>query len=333
MNTKKIIGYSLFITVFFAAGFYLSFFSFRETGKVIDRTQVVMGTLAEIKIKNEDEEVSIKAINAAFNEIKRIDDLFSTYNSDSPVWMINHSNEKRYILNSELVNFVVKCDSIWKLTKGAFDPALGSLTKAWGFADDTPSVPAKKIIRESLLNSGWENVQLFNWGIIKKNNILLDFGAIAKGYATDKATEVLKSYGIKNALVNIGGEIEATGEGWTVGIEHPRIHNLLIAKIKIKNYCVSTSGDYEKFFFEKDERYCHIFNPQTGYPADSCQSVTIINKNGTLADALSTACFVLGPINALKLINSLPDTEGLVIDNRGNQYMSNGFNKFLINED
>jgi len=326
-NKKKIIGYSLFIIVFFAAGFYISNFSFETTEKIIDRTQIVMGTIAEIKIKNENEGISNIAINAAFNEIKRIDNLLSTYNPESPVWKINHSKQTKIILNDELLSFFIKCDSIWKLTNGAFDSALGNLTKTWGFDGDSPSVPPQKIVNEALLESGWKNIRIVNGQMIKSNNILLDFGSIAKGYAADKAFEILKSYGIKNALVNIGGEIKAEGDDWIVGIKHPRILGLIT--VKIKNNVVSTSGDYEKYFIENGQRYCHIFNPRTGYPANNSKSVSVINKSGMLADALSTACFVLTPIEAIKFINSIPDAEAFIIDNKGRKYMSDGFSNYL----
>ena len=329
-NKKRFIGYTLFIILFFAAGIYLSDFSFGNKVIETERTQIVMGTVAEIKIKNENKDIANKAINAAFEEIKRIERLFSTYDSSSVVWKINYSKERRFILNDEFFDFIVKCDSIWRLTKGAFDPALGSLTTAWGFNSDSPFVPSREKIEVSLLKSGWNKVRLLNRGILEKGSSLLDFGAVAKGYAADKGIEILKSYGIKKALINLGGQVAAIGGDWIVGIEHPRIHNLLLTKLKVKNNSVSTSGDYEKFFYENGERYCHIFDPHTGYPANSCRSVTVINKNGMFADALSTGCFVLGPVDALKLINSLPCTEGLIIDSSGNQFMSNGFKKFLI---
>jgi len=330
VDKKKIAGYLLFIIVFFAAGIYLSDFSFESREKIIARTQILMGTVVEVRTRNENEDRSNSAINAAFKEIKRIDDLLSTYNSKSTIWKINNSEKKKYILSDELFNFLLRCDSIWILTEGAFDPALGSLTKAWGFYSDTPSVPAQKIIDKALLKSGWKSVRLIDKGIIEKESLLLDFGAIAKGYAADKAIEILKSHGIKDAFVNLGGQIKVTGNSWTVGIKHPRVFNLLLAKLKIKNYSVSTSGDYEKFFFEQGERYCHIIDPKTGYPASKCKSVTVINKDGMLADALSTACFVLGPLDAMSLINSIPGTEGLVVNSSGNWFMSNGFKKFLI---
>lgn len=330
ISRKKIAGYLLFIIVFFVAGIYLSGLSFDSSEKINGRTQILMGTVVEIRTRDENEDLSNNAINAAFREIKRIDALFSTYNSKSTIWKINHSEKKKYILSDELFNFLLKCDSIRTLTGGAFDPALGSLTKAWGFYSDTPSVPAQKIIDKALLKSGWKNVRLIDKGIIEKESLRLDFGAIAKGYAADKAIEVLKSHGIKDAFVNLGGQIKVTGNSWTVGIKHPRVFNLLLAKLEVKNYSVSTSGDYEKFFFEKGERYCHIFDPKTGYPAGKCRSVTVINKDGMLADALSTACFVLGPLDAMNLINSIPDTEGLVVDSSGSRFMSNGFKKFLI---
>ncbi len=325
---KRIIIYSAVVIIFFAAGIYLARFVLPDGKQTINRTRIVMGTIAEIKIIYENDEVSNQAINSAFKEIKRIEKLFSTYDQKSPIWEINHSDKIKIKLNDELYNFIQINDSLWKLTNGAFDPSLGSLTIAWGFNTDNPLIPSQKKLNIALANSGWKNIEISDKEIIKKKNIQLDFGSIAKGYAVDRAIDIIKSFGIKKALVNIGGEVKGIGRNWKVGIKHPRIVNLLLYKIKLNNYGVATSGDYEKYFFENGKRYSHIFNPLDGYPANSVRSVSVINKNVMFADALSTACFVLAPIEGIKLINKLPDTEGLIIDKNGNEFKSKGFDDF-----
>ena len=129
----------------------------------------------------------------------------------------------------------------------------------------------------------------------------LNFGAIAKGYAVDKAIDVLKTLGIKEALVNAGGEISVIGNDWIVGIQHPREINSIIKKIKLDGFTVATSGDYEQYFEVDGNRYHHILDPKTGYPSKGLRSVTIINKLNAIADALATAVFVMGKENGIKI--------------------------------
>jgi len=326
---KHILIYTCVVIAFFATGLYISGFIALENEKQTVRSQIVMGTIAEIKIIDENEENSSVAIKSAFEEIKRIEELFSTYRPESSVSEINHSGKNKIKLNDEILHFIKICDSLWRVTKGTFDPALGRLTTAWGFNGEMPAVPSKKKLKYALLNSGWQNIEISNISIIKKKNILLDFGSVAKGYAVDRAVGIIKSYGIKEALVNIGGEVKGIGRSWQVGIKHPRVTNLLISKVILNNLGIATSGDYEKYFFENGKRYCHIFNPVEGYPASVCSSVSVVNKSVMIADALATACFVLGPEEGIKLINQIPETECLIIDKTGIEYKSQGFEGFI----
>ena len=166
--------------------------------------------------------------------------------------------------------------------------------------------------------------------LIKQKKVGLNFGAIAKGYAVDRAIDVLKTLGIKEALVNAGGEISVIGNDWIVGIQHPREINSIIKKIKLDGFTVATSGDYEQYFEVDGNRYHHILDPKTGYPSKGLQSVTIINKSNAIADALATAVFVMGKENGIKLIESLDDTEAMIIDDEGKIFYSSGFEKFLV---
>ncbi|MBE0551519.1 MAG: FAD:protein FMN transferase, partial [Ignavibacterium sp.] len=268
----------------------------------------------------------------AFAEVKRIDDLFTTYNEASPVWKINNSADTIIDIESEIFDLIVLCDSITKLSNGSFDVSLDNLTKAWGFYTDDPKLPTKAEIDSALLNSGWQKITFLGDNkIIKKGKVGLNFGAIAKGYAVDKAIDVLKKQGIKEALVNAGGEVSVIGNDWIVGIQHPREINSIIKKIKLNGYTVATSGDYEQYFEVDGKRYHHILDPKTGYPSAGLQSVTIINKSNAIADALATAVFVMGKEKGMKLIETLDETEVMIIDDKGNISYSSGFEKYLIN--
>lgn len=289
-----------------------------------------MGTLVEIKADDESEEKLLTSINSAFNEIKRIDSLFSTYNPESPIYKINHSNDSIYTLPAEIYDLLKQSDYFFYISKGAFDVSINQLVTLWGFDGENPSKPADKNILSVLKNSGWSNVELLSNNRIKiKQKVELNFGAIAKGYAVDRAIEKLKEYQIEKAMVNAGGDMNVIGE-WSVGIQHPTAEDFLIEKISLKNNSLATSGDYEKFFIENNLRYHHIIDPKTGYPANSCKSVSVISHDCADADALATAVFVLGPVQGLKLIESLDNTEAMIVDSDGETLYSTGFGKYVI---
>jgi len=328
---KKFIGYTVLVIVLFLIGFFIARNSSDEEVKTIKRTKILLGTVVEIQVRDADEQKAEDAITKAFAEVKRIDDLFTTYNEASPVWKINNSADTIINIDSEIYNLIVLCDSITKLSNGSFDVSLDNLTKVWGFYTDNPQLPTKAEIDSALLNSGWQNIILLGENkIIKKGKVGLNFGAIAKGYAVDKAIDVLKKQGIKEALVNAGGEISVIGKDWIVGVQHPREINSIIIKIKLDGFTVATSGDYEQYFEVDGKRYHHILDPKTGYPSKGLQSVTIINKSNSIADALATAVFVMGKANGTKLIETLDDTEAMIIDDNGKIFYSSGFEKFLV---
>lgn len=318
--------------VLFVVGFLIGRYSGNDN-RLVKRTQILLGTVVEIQIREKDQKKADNAISKAFEEIKRIDQLFSTYNDKSEVWRINHSSDTLLKIDDEIYNLLVLCDSVTKLSDGYFDVSLDNLTKLWGFSTNNPKLPTKIEIDSVLKVCGWENIRLIgNQSIVKKNKIRFNFGAIAKGYAVDKAIEVLKKIGIKDGLVNAGGDVAVIGKGWKVGVQHPRDIKEIIKILELDNITVATSGDYEQYFEAEGKRYHHILNPKTGYPSSGIQSVSIINKSNTFADALATAVFVLGLEDGMSLIESLDDTEAMIIDENGKINYSSKFKNFLLSQ-
>ena len=329
---KKNILYILTTVVFFLVAFFISRNSNDEEVKTIKRSKILLGTVVEIQVRDADEQKTEDAINKSFAEVKRIDDLFTTYNQTSAVWNINNSSDTIISVDPEIFNLIVLCDSVAKISNNCFDVSLDNLIKTWGFDSGNPNLPKRESIDSVLTECGWKNINIGEQNnIIKNNNVGLNFGAIAKGYAVDKAMEVIENSGVEDALVNAGGEIKVIGSEWIVGIQHPRIENEIIKKIKLKNISVATSGDYEQYFEVNGVRYHHILDPKTGYPAKGLQSVTIINKSNAYADALATAVFVMGIENGMKLIEKLKKTEAMMIDSDGKIFYSPGFKKYLMN--
>ena len=325
---KNLVAYSVLLIVLFLIGFFIAQNDNNEL-RTFKRTQILLGTVVDIQVKDSDQQKAEDAITKAFIEIKRIDDLFSTFNEESPVWKINNSNDSTINVDPEIYRLIVLCDSVAKISGGVFDVSLNNLTKCWGFYTDNPHIPTKDAVVSALSESGWKYVKLAGGNeFIKKQNVGLNFGAIAKGYAVDKAIDVLKKYEIKKALVNAGGEISVIGKDWVIGVQHPRNENDMIARIKLENTSVATSGDYEQYFEQDGVRYHHILDPKTGYPAKGLQSVTVINKSDEYADALATAVFVMGKEKGMRLIEQLSNTEAMIIDSNGKIFYSSGLKDF-----
>jgi thiamine biosynthesis lipoprotein len=213
---------------------------------------------------------------------------------------------------------------------GLFNPAIGNLVKLWGFQQTSlPTRPPGRHSIEKILRDlpTMEDVMIKGEKLRADNpHIQLDLGAIAKGYAMSSAITSLRSQGIGNALVNAGGVLCGMGSKddapWRIGIRDPDAEGVL-ASIELDGAeCVFTSGDYERYFLYNDIRYHHIIDPQTGYPADSSTSVTVLHADGTLADAASTALFIAGPERLRDVAENMGIEMYLMIDRKGHLYMS-----------
>lgn len=311
--------------------FLLVLFSCKNVeDQTIKRTSIVMGSSIEIQIRGENQVKAIKAIDAAFAEARRIDTLFSTYINNNPMWIVNNTFADEMIVEPEMFYMLQLCDSLWRSTEGAFDPAIGNLIDLIGFQKDSPKMPSNSQIQKVLSQTGWKKIKLIEPNILSKpEGIKISFNACVPGYASDRISNMLYNYGIKDFLVNVGGEIYASGSNWKIGIQHPRRQNEMLGVINVNKFGVATSGDYEQFFKHNGKRVTHIFNPITGLPAGECEAVTIIAKDAMTADALSTAVFVLGPKEGMRLIEKLNDVEGIIVDTLGAIHQSSNFEKFI----
>jgi len=295
----------------------------------IHETRFIMGTLVTFTIAIGDSDIDAEAaINAAANEMQRIENTFTIYgeqanavkafNAAAPNTLITLPDEVSTLLQIAL--------DIQRQSHGAFNPALGGINLLWGFSNVTPptSPPSADAIRQALPPSHCIKQTAFGW-IRLDPRCLLDFGAIAKGYAIDQGIEALKQHGIQNAIINAGGDIRLIGKhgdkAWRIGIRHPRQQTEVIETLALEgDVSIVTTGDYERFFIHQGKRYHHIIDPQTGWPSNTTQSATIIAHNATLADAWSTALFVQGK-QALTRQSQL-NKHALIVDNHGQQHGS-----------
>ena len=195
-------------------------------------------------------------------------------------------------------------------TGGAYDPALGALSQAWGFSTGAYRVPEQDALAEAMQESGAGLVQLDGTSVKLTNGAQLDLGGIAKGYAAGRVRAILQDAGVTSAIISLGGNVAAVGtkpdgSAWTVGLQDPDDPEAYFGTVSIEDACVVTSGAYQRYFEENGVCYHHILDPHTGCPAESgVKSVSVVAQDDTLADALSTALFVMGPDTGAELWNS-----------------------------
>jgi thiamine biosynthesis lipoprotein len=297
--------------------------------KPLKQTEMIMGTLVEITVIPTNE----KAIREAFEALKKVDALMSTYQEDSEISILNR--EGRAQVSEETLEVIEDAIKFSNLTDGAFDITCRPLINLWKKAKKEEKVATEEEIEGAISLVGYQRITLEGNQIrLEKRGMQIDLGGIAKGYAVDKAIEALKKNGIKRALVNAGGDLyvlgtDPQGEKWQIGIQDPRDEDKIIDIIKVKDKAVATSGDYRRYFTLEGKRFSHIVNPKTGLTVqDVPMSVTIIGPDATTTDALSTGVFVLGPEEGMKLIESLPEVEGMIISEGMKKLTSQGWEKF-----
>jgi len=293
--------------------------------------QVAMGTMIEITLIGDDEEAANKATLQAFQEIKRIEILMSSWIDSSDITRINRSAGKEWVkVSNETLEVIKKAKEISELSEGGFDITIGPLAEIWRKAREEKVPPSTEEVKEKLDLVNFKNLKVDQEGrvFLKKKGMGVDLGGIAKGYAVDRGFEILKSLGYKNLIVNAGGDLRVGGlknnQPWSIGIQNPRETQNILTRISVSDVAVATSGDYEKFFIYQGKRYHHIFNPRDGFPTDGCQSVTIVTKDCITADALATAVFVLGPEKGYTLCQKLEGVDCFIVGKDGKMIISQG---------
>jgi len=255
--------------------------------------------------------------------MKKLDKKFSNYNPDSELSYINlNAYNSKVKVSEEMLRLLKASKKIFELSDGTFDPTVNPLVKLWNFTAEKPVVPSQSAITNLLPLINFNNVIIDekNKSVhFSKNGMGIDLGAIAKGFIVDEVVDFLKKRDIKSALINAGGNIYAYGKkpdnsDWNVGLKDPRGDGI-IATLPLRDCSIATSGDYERFFIVDEKRYHHILNPKTGYPVYETISMSVIAKDATTADGLSTATFVIGGQKALEFLKSLnrDDLEGIVV--------------------
>lgn len=320
-------------------------------------TDTAMGTVVRQTLYAPDEETSAAAADDIMLLLDQLEEQKLSWRLDtSEVHAVNKSagSAEGYLLSKEMTRVIDECMNLSRRSDGAFDVTLGPVVRLWnidswasGAQTGDYGLPEPALLRRTLDDCGYEKLELKpeisgeNGEILQARVFLpegmqLDLGAAGKGFAMDVILDRLKGSEISGAVISLGGGVLTYGEkpdntDWKVGILNPLDTAEYIGVLSLKGqWCVSTSGDYERYVEVDGVRYCHILNPATGMPADSgIRSVTILTKDGLLSDALSTACFVLGAGKGMELARQY-GAEALFVTADGEIVMTEGMGNFYI---
>ena len=301
----------------------LSLASCKPVVKKESRTVFALGTVCSIQVFTEKSQTEVESIlQTCTRRLEELERHLSANAEFSTLIDINKAAGVSAVnVPADIYPLFERAMFFAEKTDGAFNPAIGGVVKLWNIGFENARKPEDQDIQEALSRTDYKDVQLTGTAVfLKKEGMKLDLGAIAKGFAADELTRIVKQAGIMHAVIDIGGTIAAVGvrpdgQRWNIGIRDPRIRQgQPIISAPIENRSISTSGSYERYFEQDGVRYHHIIDPATGYPVRSNMiAVSVFADSATDADALSTACFVLGYEKAVKLLAGLPNTEALFI--------------------
>ncbi len=306
-----------------------------ETVRIVAKSFRAMGTVfnCSVAVMNDDNDAVNGAIDAAFAEISRVERLMSVYLEDSYVSKINRAaGEGPVSVPGELVDLIDESKRLSERTEGKFDISFGAAGKLWDFHASSPSLPDPKALKAATKLIDYRSIATdveTGTVMLKKKGMSIGLGGVAKGYGVDRASAVLKEKGFDNFILDGGGDIYIAGtkggKPWRVGIQNPRYPNLYFADFSMeKTGAVVTSGDYERFFEIDGKRYHHILDPSTGYPARGVVSATVFADSAMKADALATGIAVLGVEKGMKLVESDPLLEAVLVDDKLTPHISSG---------
>lgn len=257
------------------------------------------------------------AVGQAEKRVSELEKLFSVTDEHSEIYALNHGYSGE--LSRETIDLIRFALEMSEKTDGALDPTIYPVLVQWGFTTGEYRIPEPDILFELLKNTGRDKVHQSGDKITLEKGAMLDLGAVAKGYASEECAEIMHENGIKSALINLGGNIRVVGNRpdgspWKIGIANPLNVDEYAGILSLSDNAAVTSGNYQRFFIEDDIEYGHIINPEIGIPVDNdLLSVTVIAKDGTLCDALSTALFVMGAEKAEGFWRGSRDFEAVFI--------------------
>ncbi len=290
------------------------------------RTLKLMGSRFEITVIADNESEGEKYIDIAVEEISRIERLISSWDPASQTSEINRqAGIKAVKVDLELYELIERSIGISRLSDGAFDISYASMDRIWRFDGSMTKMPTATVIEQSVSKVGFQKIKLNPTDtsvFLTQKGMKIGFGAIGKGYAADKAKQLLLETGVKSGIINASGDMntwgtQSSGDSWKVAITNPLNKQKTIAVFPLNDGAVVTSGDYEKYIELDGKKFAHIIDPRTGMPTSGIISVTVFAPKAELADALATSIFVMGITAGIDRINQLPNIECIIISDTG----------------
>ena len=310
-----------------------------QTDKMAEQTTVfhkslkLMGNGFQISAVAEDEEWANERIDAAIDEIRRIEKLLTTFSEDSETALINrNAGQGPVTVSTETFEVIERSVRISTITQGAFDITYGSVDKRlWNFDTKMTALPDKETAKKMVRLINYRNIILDRENttvLLKEKGMRIGFGGIGKGYAAEKAKQVMKEMGVESGIVNASGDLTTWGyqpnkQPWTIGIVNPNAKQEIFSYMNITDMAIATSGNYEKYVMINGKKYSHTIDPRTGLPVRGIKSVTILSTNAEIADAMATPVMIMGIRTGLELVNQMNGIEAIVIDDNDRIFKSN----------
>ena len=332
--------------------FFFSFLFFHSTGIAsnLGRQYTIsgktMGTFYTIKFISSKKESLALWKDKVDICLKEVNKKLSMYDPESELSLFNREKIGKPVnISSDFFAIILTAKKLFQLTDGSWDGTVKPLVDLWGFGTKKRKnqIPETDKITLALSKTGFNHINIKGQQTICKNaDISLDLGSIAKGYGVDAVAELFTSSGIHDILVEIGGELYGSGKNkkgkyWSVGISRPDklfANQNLYKVIRLNNRAIATSGNYRNFFEINGKIFSHIIDPKTGFPVDNqIVSASVISRDCTFADGLATALIVMDVQKAIKLVNSLENTECLIIQKKDQKlinHVSENFEGFVV---
>ena len=304
--------------IFFTISFLLILvLCFRTSeAKLISRDGFAMNTLIRVSVYSDD----VKILDDAYKLLSRLDNLFSMYDENSQISKINSlAGIEKFNAAPEVCEIIEKSLKVYEISNGVFNPLIGPVTKLWKINRADNKIPSPESLDKAVKLSEISNLEIEDNNIFLKNEgCILDLGGIAKGYASEKISAMLKNSGVESALIDLGGNVQTLGKkidgsNWNIGIRDPSDPVNVALVLSVNDTAVITSGGYERYKIVNGKKYSHFFDSKTGNSiTNDLLSVTVVTPDGSLADGLATAFMAAGFEKSLEILKNIPTSTGVI---------------------
>ncbi|MGL5949821.1 MAG: FAD:protein FMN transferase [Cetobacterium sp.] len=304
----------------------------KKEEKIAQSERFLFGTLIKVMVYADTEKVAKEAMEKAFDEIKRIDNTYNSKDMNSQIFTLNNSENKEIIVDEEGKYLFEKVTYIHNLSKGKYDITISPLMNVWGFGElEKEELPTEKEIKAALTKVDFSKVKIDDKKIkITDSQIEVDTGSFLKGYAIQRAKEVLEQNGIKRAFITAVSSIDTIGTKpgdapWRIGLQNPENPQEMLGIVELNNQSMGVSGDYQTYVEINGKKYHHILDKDTGYPVADKKMVAVICRDSFMADMYSTAFYSMKTEEVIEYADSKEDLEVLIVDSEGNIVKSRKF--------